>query len=172
MKSLKLFVVMFTSFLIVSCEGPRGAAGADGADGTDGNANVTIIEMGINSSNWQSSGEAEVYLLSIPEITSDVVSSGYFVTASMQFGTNGSWALLPFISAGTDYTESLSFSYSAFTSGNNAYLYAYADDDVTTVHQVINTLKVAIIEGFGKREITIEDIESNPHSFNITYIKR
>jgi hypothetical protein len=165
MKNLKIYLALFTSFLIVSCEGPRGTAGADG------NANVTIIEMEINSSNWQSSGEAEVYVLSIPEITSDVVSSGYFVTASLQFGSNDSWALLPFISAGPGYTESLSFSYSAFTSGNNAYLYAYADDDETTVHEAINTLKVAIIEGFGKREITIEDIESNPDSFNITYIK-
>ena len=169
MKNLGFYLALFTSFLIVSCEGPRGTAGADGADG---NANVTIVEIVIDETDWQSNNAAEVYLLSIPEITSAVVSSGHYVTASMQFGTNGSWALLPFISAGTGYTESLSFSYSAFTSGNNAYLYAYADDDLTTVHERINILKVAIIEGSGKREITIEDIESNPHSFNITYIKR
>ena len=169
MKNLGFYLALFTSFVIVSCEGPRGTAGADGADG---NANVTIVEIEINENDWESSNSAEFYDLSIPEITSDVVSSGYFVTASMQFGSNGSWALIPFISAGSGYTESLSFSYSAFSSGDNAYLYAYADNDQTTVHTAINTLKVAIIEGSGKREITIGDIESNPHSFNITYIKR
>jgi hypothetical protein len=51
-------------------------------------------------------------------------------------------------------------------------LYAYSDDDITTLHTNITQVKVAVIEGLtGKKEWSIDEIEANPHLFNITYIE-
>jgi hypothetical protein len=50
-------------------------------------------------------------------------------------------------------------------------LYAYSDDDETTLNDDITELKVAVIQGFsGKKEWSINEIENNPHLFNIKYI--
>lgn len=157
---LKFFALLvLSSALFTSCEGPQGPMG---------NANVTIWTTSISSSGWSANGDANVYGLNCPIINSDIVNGSYQVTASVEIG--GGWVATPYINAGTDYTETCQFVYG--TGSPNSFLYAYSDDDITTLHLDITQVKVAVIEGLtGKKDWTVEEIEANPENFNITYIE-
>ena len=157
---LKIFIGLATfSIALTSCEGPEGPMG---------NANVTIWKTSINSSGWVADAEAYGYAIDCPIINSEVVNGLYQVSASINLG--GLWVSAPYITAGLDYTETCQFVFG--TGSPNAFLYAYSDDDITTLHENITEVKVAVIEGLGgKKEWTIEQIEANPGFFNITYIE-
>lgn len=158
-KSLLIAVIGIA--FVTSCEGP------EGPQGPMGNANVTIWKSNVNSSGWSANGDANVYSFNCPIITSDVINGSYLVSASVEIG--GAWLATPYIEAGTGYTESCQFVYG--NGSPNSYLYAYSDDDITTLHSNITQVKVAVIEGLtGKKAWTVEEIEANPNLFNITYV--
>lgn len=163
-KALKIVMLsIFGTTLFSSCEGPMGP------EGPMGNANVTIWKTSINSSGWNTAGETQSYELNCPIITSEVINGSFHVTASLEIN-NSFWATAPYIEAGSDYTETCQFWYGE--GSPNSILYAYSDDDITTIHYSITQIKVAVIEGMsGKKEWTIGEIEANPHLFNITYIE-
>jgi len=161
MKSiLKVFLGLATfSIALTSCEGPEGPMG---------NANVTIWKTSVSPSEWVADAEAFRYALDCPIINTDVVNGPFQVSASINL--DGLWVGAPYIIAGLDYTETCQFLFG--TGSPNAFLYAYSDDDITTLHEDITEVKVAVIEGLsGKKEWTIEQIEANPGFFNITYIE-
>jgi hypothetical protein len=158
----KVLKSIFTCFAILtaltSCEGPQGPMG---------NANVTIWKTSINSSGWVADGDAYGYAIDCPIINSEVVNGLYQVTASINIG--GLWVSAPYITAGLDYTETCQFVFG--TGSPNAFLYAYSDDDITTLHEDITEVKIAVIEGLsGKKEWTVEEIEANSDIFNIKYL--
>ena len=154
-----IFASLAILAVLTSCEGPQGPMG---------NANVTIWKTSINSSGWVADAEAYGYAIDCPIINSEVVNGLYQVSASINLG--GLWVSAPYITAGLDYTETCQFVFG--TGSPNAFLYAYSDDDITTLHEDITEVKVAVIEGLGgKKEWTIEQIEANPGFFNITYIE-
>lgn len=157
-----LFVALVGISLFSSCEGPEGPAGPMG------NANVTIWKSTVSSSGWSANGDAYVYSFNCPIINADVVNGSYQVSSAVELGN--AWVTTPYIEAGTNYTESCQFVYGV--GSPNSYLYAYSDDDITTLHTNITQVKVAVIEGLtGKKEWSIDEIEANPHLFNITYIE-
>ena len=164
MKNLKRTVlILFVASAFISCEGPQGLPGPSG------NANVTIWKTDISNLNWiDDGGDGYRYSINCPIITDSVIDGNYQVLASVEISQTA-WVNLPFISAGTDFTESCQFLYSSATP--NSILYAYSDDDETTLNDDITELKVAVIQGFsGKKEWSINEIENNPHLFNIKYI--
>jgi hypothetical protein len=161
---MKLKSLILTSgFLLalIGCEGPQGPMG---------NANVTIWKTSVSSSNWVEDGTAYRYSFNCPAINSEVVGGTYQVVSSLRIGDN-TWVNSPFITAGTDYTETCQFYFQGGDANPNCGLFAYADDNVTTIHESIYEIKIAVIEGLsGKRELTVSEVEENPHLFNITYI--
>lgn len=129
--------------------------------------NVTIWETTISQAQWTNVDEARATYFNCPIITSEVLDGNYLVSASL-YVDNQFWVAAPYITAGSDYTETCQFVYNA----TNASLFAYSDDNVTTIHESISKCKVAVIEGLsGKKEWSIEEIEANPQLFNIVYIK-
>ena len=148
-----LTATLITLLSLSSCEGPE--------------TNVTIWETTISQAQWTNVDEARATYFNCPIITSDVLDGNYLVSASL-YVDNQFWVAAPFITAGSDYTETCQFVYNA----TDAFLYAYSDDDITTIHESISKCKVAVIEGLsGKKEWSIEEIEANPQLFNIVYIK-
>ena len=148
-----LTATLFTLFSLSSCQGPE--------------TNVTIWETTISELQWIDEDGAFVNNLNCPIITSDVLDGSYLVSTSFLMD-NQFWVAAPVITAGTEYTETCQFIYSA----TESFLYAYSDDDYTTIHESISKCKVAVIEGLsGKKEWTIAEIEANPQLFNITYLE-
>lgn len=157
----KILIALTTLSVLASCEGPQGPMG---------NANVIIWKTEINSNNWVEDGQAYRYTFNCPAINDEVINGTYQVTTALKISDNG-WVQAPYIIAGTDYTESCQFYYLGGNPAQNCGLYAYADDNFTSIHLGIREIKIAVIEGLsGKKEITIEDIEKNPELYNITYI--
>ena len=148
-----LTATLFTLFSLSSCQGPE--------------TNVTIWETTISELGWTDVDGSFTYNLNCPNITSEVINGSYLVSTSFLVDSQF-WVAAPFITAGLEYTETCQFVYGE----TESFLYAYSDDDYTTIHESISKCKVAVIEGLsGKNEWTIAEIEANPQLFNITYLE-
>ena len=148
-----LTATLFTLFSLSSCQGPE--------------TNVTIWETTISELGWTDVDGSFTYNLNCPNITSEVINGSYLVSTSFLVDSQF-WVAAPFITAGLEYTETCQFVYGE----TESFLYAYSDDDITTIHESISKSKVAVIEGLsGKNKWTIAEIEANPQLFNITYLE-
>jgi hypothetical protein len=132
-----------------SCEGPQGPAGADG------NANVKVYVY--NTVNWDETGYPVTATLSCNGITNDIMSTGIVLGYARFTTPNGSlleWQLPWTYADESGYVENVTMSHSlGFASLENT-----SDDGIPSIYGAIQSVKIAVIEGFaGKRNFS--DIE-------------
>lgn len=147
----KIIIVLLTVVTIVSCKKPE--KGETGPQGPAGNANVKSYQFNPTSWTYYSSGESYESVLSVPQITNDIISKG---TVQLFISYNQvSWIGMP-----CSITD-LEFNY-VISNGQ-----AVVSVQNSTMAPISNPgssfyFKVVVIAGSSKRSITTNQLDKIP----------